>query len=547
MHRFDFIVIGSGIAGLTFALKACELGSVAIITKENLEEANTRYAQGGIASVLTEEDKVDFHYEDTLKAGAGLCHKNMVREVVEKGPSMIQLLMDWGVEFDRKKSGELDLGREGGHSRHRIVHVHDFTGKAIQQTLINRIKEQSNIRIFENYMAIDLITEHQLGILFEERPRCYGVYALNNRTLEVETFVANYTFLATGGAGRIYRHTTNPEIATGDGLAMAFRAGALLANLEFFQFHPTAFYHPSGERFLITEAVRGFGGILRNHEMEAFMERYHPNLKDLAPRDIVARAIDAEMKRSGKPFVYLDVTHLPANELIRKFPTIYSKLKNFGLDFTRNPIPVVPAAHYICGGVVVDKFARTSIHHLFAAGEVAMTGVNGANRLASNSLLEGMVFSLNAYEFLKNQCPQKENRKILVPPPWDDSGTFDEKEWIYISHDLQEIQNIMSDYVGIVRKRSRLERAINRLQVIHEEIEAFYKKTRLRREIIELRNISQLALLIAKSANFREESRGLHYIVDFPESIPEWEVDTVIHRNAISRHPIMLDFEFSWC
>jgi L-aspartate oxidase len=544
MFDFDFIVLGSGIAGLSFALNASELGRVAIFTKEKLEEANTRYAQGGIATVMKEEDKIQFHLEDTLKAGAGLCHKNAVELVVSKGPEMIRKLIEWGVDFDRKKTGELDLGREGGHSFHRILHVHDFTGKAIQHTLVRKVKENSNISVFENHVAIDFITEHHLENENSDQITCYGVYVLDKLNNRIKKVTGKVTFLATGGAGRIYKHTTNPEIATGDGIAMAHRAGAVVGNLEFIQFHPTAFYHPSGYRFLISEAVRGFGGILRNHKGEAFMERYHPELKDLAPRDIVARAIDSEMKKSGKPHVFLDVTHLPAEDIKFKFPTIYKKMMEFGIDITKEPIPVVPAAHYICGGVVTDLSGRTSIKNLFAGGEVALTGVNGANRLASNSLLEGMVYAFRAFEYIKiNQVLQN----CVVPgsiPEWDDSGTFDEKEWIYISHDLEEIQQIMSDYVGIVRKRSRLQRAINRLQLIVDEIESFYKKTRLNQAIIELRNIAQVALLIAKSANFREESRGLHYILDFPETKKKWEVDTLIKQKSIYKHPIYLDFDF---
>lgn len=544
MHEYDFIVIGSGIAGLTFALKASEIGTVAVITKEKLEEANTRYAQGGIASVMKDEDRIDFHLEDTLKAGAGLCHVEAVKQVVSSGPQMIDLLIQWGVEFDRKKTGELDLGREGGHSYHRIVHVHDFTGKAIQKILIQRIRENANIQIFENYMGVDLITEHHLKENQQDSITCYGVYALNKSNNQVETFVSKVTFLATGGAGKIYKHTTNPDIASGDGIAMAYRAGAVIGNLEFFQFHPTAFYHSSGYRFLISEAVRGFGGILRNHEGEAFMEKYHPELKDLAPRDIVARAIDSEMKKSGKPHVYLDVTHLPDDDIKEKFPTIYNKLLQFGVDITKDPIPVVPAAHYMCGGVAANLNGKTSIKNLFAAGEVALTGVNGANRLASNSLLEGMVYAVKAFEYIKSK---KLLSKNIIPhniPSWDDSGTFDEKEWIYISHDLDEIQQLMSDYVGIVRKKSRLMRALNRLKVINQEIEDFYKKTKLNQSIIELRNISQVAILIAKCANFREESRGLHYIIDFPEKKKEWEVDSLIVRNQMYKHSIALDFPF---
>ena len=535
--KFDFIIIGSGIAGLTFALKAAEKGSVAIITKEKMIESNTRYAQGGIASVIDKEDSISFHYEDTLKAGAGLCHKNAVQIMAEKGPEMVKLLSEWGVNFDKTNSGSFELGREGGHSKHRIVHVHDFTGKAIQEALVERVKENSNIEIFEDYLGIDLITDHHR--LKEKNKKshttCYGIYVLDKEN-KIHKFLSKVTLLGTGGMGKIYLHTTNPHIATGDGVAMAYRAGAAIGNLEFMQFHPTAFYHPSGIRFLVSETIRGFGAILRNTKGEAFMENYSPELKELSPRDIVARAIDSEMKKEGKPHVYLDLTHKNSDLTKEKFPLIYNTCLSYGIDITKDYIPVVPAAHYMCGGVVADLNGATNIKNLFASGEVAMSGVNGANRLASNSLLEGMVFSLTALNYVKENKILENTDFELSIPDWDDSGTFDEKEWVYISHDEKEINQIMWDYVGIVRKESRLERACNRLKLVNEEIETFYKKTKITRPLIELRNISQLSLLITRSARFREESRGLHYIVDYPQKSAAWLHDTIkINERTIKR------------
>ncbi|MCK5075100.1 MAG: L-aspartate oxidase [Calditrichia bacterium] len=535
--KFDFIIIGSGIAGLTFALKAAEKGSVAIITKEKMIESNTRYAQGCIASVIDKEDSISFHYEDTLKAGAGLCHKNAVQIMAEKGPEMVKLLSEWGVNFDKTNSGSFELGREGGHSKHRIVHVHDFTGKAIQEALVERVKENSNIEIFEDYLGIDLITDHHR--LKEKNKKshttCYGIYVLDKEN-KIHKFLSKVTLLGTGGMGKIYLHTTNPHIATGDGVAMAYRAGAAIGNLEFMQFHPTAFYHPSGIRFLVSETIRGFGAILRNTKGEAFMENYSPELKELSPRDIVARAIDSEMKKEGKPHVYLDLTHKNSDLTKEKFPLIYNTCLSYGIDITKDYIPVVPAAHYMCGGVVADLNGATNIKNLFASGEVAMSGVNGANRLASNSLLEGMVFSLTALNYVKENKILENTDFELSIPDWDDSGTFDEKEWVYISHDEKEIHQIMWDYVGIVRKESRLERACNRLKLVNEEIETFYKKTKITRPLIELRNISQLSLLITRSARFREESRGLHYIVDYPQKSAAWLHDTIkINERTIKR------------
>ena len=538
MQKFDFIVIGSGIAGLTFALKAAGMGSVAVITKEKMFESNTRYAQGGIASVIDKKDKTNFHFEDTLKAGAGLCHKNAVKLMAEKGPEMIKLLSEWGVDFDKTKSGSFELGREGGHSKSRIVHVHDYTGKAIQEALVNKVRENSNIHIFENCMGLDLITDHHLSEkTISDSITCYGVYILDKNN-KITTFLSKITLVATGGMGKIYLHTTNPAIATGDGVAMAYRAGAAVGNLEFMQFHPTAFYDPSGIRFLVSEAVRGFGAILRNNKGEAFMEKYSPELKELSPRDIVARAIDSEMKKEGKPNVFLDLTHKNPNLVKEKFPLIYNTCLSFGINITKELIPVVPAAHYQCGGVIADLNGATNINNLFASGEAAMSGVNGANRLASNSLLEGMVFSLTALKLIKDKKILNSTKIETSIPDWDDSGTFDEKEWIYISHDKREIHQIMWDYIGIVRKDSRLERACNRLNLINKEIEEFYKKTKITKALIELRNMSLLSVLITQSARFRKESRGLHYISEYPEKDEKWLVDTIKINDRIIKRPI---------
>jgi len=538
MKKYDFIVIGSGIAGLTFAIKAAEMGSVAVITKEKMFESNTRYAQGGIASVIDKEDKTYLHFEDTLKAGAGLCHKNAVKLTAQKGPEMIKLLSEWGVDFDKTKSGSLELGREGGHSKSRIVHVHDYTGKAIQEALVNKVRENSNIHIFENCMGLDLITDHHLPEkTISGSITCYGVYVLDKNN-EITTFLSKITLLATGGMGKIYLHTTNPAIATGDGVAMAYRAGAAVGNLEFMQFHPTAFYDSSGIRFLVSEAIRGFGAILRNNKGEAFMKKYSPELKELSPRDIVARAIDSEMKKEGKPNVFLDITHKNPNLVKEKFPLIYNTCLSYGINITKELIPVVPAAHYQCGGVIADLNAATNINNLFASGEAAMSGVNGANRLASNSLLEGMVFSLTSLKLIKDKKILNSAKIETSIPDWDDSGTFDEKEWIYISHDKREIHQIMWDYVGIVRKDLRLERACNRLNLINKEIEEFYKKTKITKALIELRNISLLSVLITQSARFRKESRGLHYIIEYPEKNEEWLVDTIKINNRFIKRPI---------
>ena len=543
----DFLIIGSGIAGLSYALKAAQHGAIAIVTKKERAESNTNYAQGGIAAVISSEDSVDLHIRDTLNAGAGLCHLKAVETMVQEGPARIQDLIDWGTRFTTRKSGEppiFDLGREGGHSVNRILHAGDLTGRELERALLQAVKENPRITVYENHLAVDLLTEHQLGREAEERTErihCWGAYVLDAPTNRVKIFYAKATLLASGGCGQVYCNTTNPVIATGDGIAMAYRAGAMLANLEFNQFHPTALFHPQGNSFLISEAMRGFGGILRDKRGAAFMEKYHP-MKDLAPRDIVARAIDAELKKSGDKHVYLDVTHLDADETKRRFPNIYQRCLELKLDITKEPIPVVPAAHYMCGGVVTDLDGRTSIMGLFACGEVACTGVHGANRLASNSLLEAIVFSQRAYlssvEYVKSQA------KFRFPriPAWSDEGTLNHEEWVLISHDREEVRSLMSSYVGIVRSDLRLERALRRILLIAKEVENFYKRTKVTEGLLELRNIVAVAQLIVRCAKYRKESRGLHYTTDHPETDDtRWKKDTIIRSSRLARKKFKIE------
>jgi L-aspartate oxidase len=532
--KTDFLVIGSGIAGLIFALEASKYGDVLIVTKKDKAESNTNYAQGGIASVFGKDDNFSCHKEDTLVAGAGLCHKDAVTLLVKEGPKRVKDLVDFGINFTMKDGG-FDLGREGGHSKNRIVHSRDFTGKEVERTLLEKISNISNITLLENHIAIDLITEknftgyHSRMFLENERLNCWGAYVLNADNSSVVKVISKVTFLATGGLGQVYLHTSNPRIATGDGVAIAFRAGAKIGNLEFIQFHPTTLCLNGSDFFLISEAMRGFGGVLKTQDGNTFMEKYDERLC-LAPRDIVARAIDKELKNRGEEYVYLDVSHIDSEKVIENFPSIYEKCLTFGLDITREPIPVVPAAHYSCGGIVTDLDGGTNINGLYACGEVAMTGVHGANRLASNSLLEALVFShISANVSGKILNYRKDFPEVL---DWDDSGTFNNDEWILISHNRKEIQSIMSDYVGIVRSNLRLGRALRRINLIQAEVEEFYKKTKINYDVVELRNICLVSKLIVVSGLNRKESRGLHFTTDYVDRDDKnWLRDIILLRS----------------
>jgi L-aspartate oxidase len=520
----DFLVIGSGIAGLTYALKVaqdCPDKKVTILTKTQSDETNTKYAQGGIAGVMNfDSDSFDKHIEDTLIAGDGLCNPQTVEIVVREGVERIKEIIEWGAQFDKAPDGDYKLGKEGGHSESRILHHKDVTGKEMERALLAAIAKQKNIELISHCFVIDIITQHHLGYLVTKSTadvECYGVYVLNLSTNKVEKIVASVTMLASGGNGQVYRSTTNPAIATGDGVAMVYRAKGRIENMEFIQFHPTALYEAGvrGHSFLITEAVRGDGGILRNHTGDAFMATYDER-KDLAPRDIVARAIDNEMKVNGTEHVYLDCRHFTKEKFVEHFPNIYDKCISIGIDITKHMIPVAPAAHYSCGGIKTDEWGKTSIKNLYAAGECASTGLHGANRLASNSLLEAMVFAHRAYiDAVKvvAAIPSNENKII---PDWDAGGTSSPKEMILITQSVKELKLLMSDYVGIVRNNERLVRAMKRLDLLYEETEELYKKTTLSPQLCELRNMITVAYLIVKCAGFRHESRGLHYNTDYP-------------------------------
>jgi len=525
--KSDFLVIGSGIAGLSFALKAAKHGKVNIITKDKASESNTSYAQGGIAAVSKSTDNIQKHISDTLIAGAGLCHEDAVEMVVKEAPARIKDLIKWGVKFTKQNDGEFDLAKEGGHSDYRILHAADMTGAEIQRALLEKAKEHPNIEIFEKRLAIDLITEHHvLGNLQSAFNICFGAYILDEKDQSVIPFQANFTIIATGGASRVFLHSTNPDIATGDGVAMAYRAGVRIANMEFVQFHPTSLYNPGKRSFLISEALRGFGGRLINSVNERFMPKYDERA-ELAPRDIVARGIDAEMKKRREDCVFLDMRHLDHEEVKTRFPNIYKHCKDYlNIDISKDPIPVVPAAHYFCGGIMTSLTGQTSMQNLFAIGEAAHTGLHGANRLVSNSLIEGMVFSHNAAMKIIKKRPR--NFGTVIIPEWDESGIVDEKEWVLTRHNLKEIQNIMWDYVGIVRSKKQLNRARRRIHVIYQEIEDYYKKSKISGELVELRNLAAIAFLIITSALRRNESRGLHYMSDYPEKSDKYLKDIII-------------------
>ncbi len=534
--KSDYLVIGTGIAGLSFALEAAKSGKVAIVTKKEKMEASTNYAQGGIASVFNLDDTFDLHVEDTLKSGDGLCNQKIVEMVVKNGPEMIRELISMGVNFSRQKdsTNDLELGMEGGHSRRRIVHTKDKTGNEVERALLERAEENENITIYEDFMAIDLITISKLirrGIVkSESKESCWGAYVLDVKNDEVITFKARVTVLAAGGVGKIYLYTSNPDIASGDGIAMGYRAGVKAANMEFVQFHPTCLYHPLAKNFLISEAVRGEGGVLLNGKGERFMEKYHP-LKDLAFRDIVARSIDMELKKSGDECVYLDISHKPKDFVKERFPNIYENCQKYQIDITEEPIPVVPAAHYMCGGLVTDENGMTNINNLYAIGEVASTGLHGANRLASNSLLEALVFARKAAIRSKQDLENNRDIPFSKAPDWEKGIAIDSEEMVVVTHNWDEIRRLMWNYVGIVRTNRRLARARARIENIQSEIKEYYWNFTVTRDLLELRNLALVGELIITCATLRKESRGLHYNLDCPEKDDiNWRRDTVIWR-----------------
>lgn len=532
MRDYDFVVVGSGIAGLTFALQAANHGRVCVVTKRSAEDSNTAWAQGGISCVLTEEDSFDRHISDTLTAGAGLCREEVVKQIVTEAPTAIEGLMDAGVEFDKRVRDdgveEYDLTKEGGHTKRRILHNRDATGREIESKLVSRTREAENIELLEHHFAIDLITTSKLGYAAENR--CIGLYVFDEESKDVITIRSNRVVLCTGGSGRVYQFTTNPKIATGDGVAMAWRAGADIANMEFTQFHPTCLYNTSLKNFLISEAVRGEGGILVDKHGKAFMES-HDERKDLAPRDIVARAIDTEIKRTGGPCVFIDITHKPAEFVKDRFPTIYETCLSVGVDATTDPIPVVPAAHYQCGGVRTDVNGATSIRGLYAIGEVACTGLHGANRLASNSLLEGAVVAHSAVrDVLRNYPLEQSALQDFEVPEWYSGDAEDVDELVVIYHNWDEVRRLMWDYVSIVRTSKRLLRATTRLHNLRREVQEFYWDFKICTELLELRNLLETASLMVECATRRKESRGLHFTLDFPDADDRLKTDTVLRR-----------------
>ena len=526
VRKYDYLIIGSGVAGMSFALKVAKTGKVALVCKSKMEEANTDLAQGGVATVTNlEVDNFDKHIHDTMVAGDWLSDPEAVKKVVTEAPAQIHALLGWGVDFDKNEKGEFDLHREGGHSEFRILHHADNTGHEIQVSLIETVKNNPNIDVYEDHFAVEILTQHHLGKIVTRRTsgiECYGAYVLNQETGEVDTFLSRVTLMATGGIGSVYRTTTNPLVATGDGIAMVYRAKGTVQDMEFVQFHPTALYHP-GDRpaFLITEAMRGYGGVLRNLGGEEFMQKYDPRLS-LAPRDVVARAIDNEMKQRGEDHVYLDVTHKDAEETKHHFPNIYKHCLDLGIDITKDYIPVVPAAHYLCGGIKVDLNACSSIKRLYAVGECSCTGLHGGNRLASNSLIEAVVYADAAAKHAIEHRNEYSYREDI--PAWDDAGTIHPEEMVLISQSEKEVGEIMANYVGIVRSNLRLDRAWNRLDILYEETEKLFKTSKVSRRICELRNIINVAYLITRQAKDRKESRGLHYTIDYPPA-PKSEDD----------------------
>ncbi|MBA3818354.1 MAG: L-aspartate oxidase [Deltaproteobacteria bacterium] len=508
----DYLVIGSGIAGLNFALQAAEHGRVVVITKKRPSDTNTNWAQGGVAAVLASDDSFERHIDDTLLAGDGLCDRKIVELCVTEGPAQVQRLLELGVRLDRNAAGELDLGREGAHSRHRVVHWEDVTGREIQRALIEAVDKHPNITMLDEHIAVDLLSMAKYG----GDPACFGAYVLDRRTGEVKTICARATVLASGGTGKVYVYTSNPDVATADGVAMAYRIGAAVCDLEFVQFHPTVLYHPMARNFLLSEAMRGEGGVLRLATGETFMENYHP-MKSLASRDIVARAIDNELKKSGADCVVLDMTHLDPAFVRGRFPNIAERCLSLGIDITKQPIPVVPAAHYMCGGVKADETAATTIAGLYAIGECAFTGLHGANRLASNSLLEGMVFSARAAAAVRD-VPRIRPSQLAT---WSSGDATDSNDAIVVALNWDEIRRFMWSYVGIVRSDKRIDRARRRIEILRDEIREYYLDFKVTSDLIELRNLALVAHLIIESARRRKESRGLHFTLDYPDKLPD--------------------------
>ncbi len=535
MREFDFVVIGSGISGLSFALRAAKMGTVAVITKRDASMTNTAWAQGGIACVQNENDSFEAHVADTLDAGAGLCPEPVVREIIEKGPAAIEELIDWGVKFDTKTTPEgeevIALGREGGHTKRRVLHHKDTTGREIETKLLEAAKSCEAITLFEHHFAIDLITTAKMALA--STPRCVGAYVLDEESGDVLTLRSDRTLLCTGGSGKVYLYTTNPDVATGDGVAMAWRAGCEIANMEFVQFHPTCLYHHELNSFLITEAMRGEGAELIDRDGKRFMLDYDSR-GSLAPRDIVARAIDREIKKTGSPCVYLDITHKPAEFIRSRFPNIYETCLTLDIDITKQPIPVVPAAHYQCGGVKTEVDGATSLAGLWAVGEVACTGLHGANRLASNSLLEGVVVSRSALTDCLEKVPMNTRRDTFEVPEWESGDVTDVDELVVIYHNWDEIRRLMWDYVSIVRTTKRLQRAATRLHNLRREVQEFYWNFRVTTDLLELRNLVEIATLIVDSAARRKESRGLHYTLDHPDRDDQlWQHDTVLSKRSL--------------
>ncbi len=522
MIETDYLVLGSGIAGLSFALRAAAHGRVTIVTKRAPEESNTQYAQGGIAAVFDPADSVEAHVHDTLTVGEGLCHEDIVRMTLAEGPPLVRELIErWGVAFDRDGEGRIALGLEAAHSARRVLHVKDTTGREIERAMLAAARADDRITILADHMAIDLLTTAKYG----GPDGCFGAYVLDVESGEVKTVIARAVILATGGAGKVYVYTTNPDVASGDGVAMAYRAGAAVGNLEFFQFHPTCLYHPQAKSFLISEALRGEGGVLRTRSGDTFTERYHPK-KSLAPRDVLARAIDDVLKKTGDEYVVLDMTHLDGKFLVERFPAIFQRCLELGIDIRTTPIPVVPAAHYSCGGVVTDANGRTNLRNLYAVGEVAMTGLHGACRLASNSLLEGLVFGARA-------AADARNTTALRPPavaPWYAGAASDPSEAVVVTQNWDEIRRMMWNYVGIVRTDKRLERARRRIELIRDEIREYYWNFKVTGDLIELRHLALVAHLVIECARRRKESRGLHYTLDYPRKDERFASDTVLRR-----------------